>query len=372
MFEWRELNKIDEIVIYGYTEFGKEIEKGIRMHSNVNIVYFDTKSEECCYEDVYRIEDYDWNKLLKRKFIIASYRFAGCMEKELLRRGVSAEDIIIPSEILRYQNTNILKKRMPRKDLRFVVCIVEHCNLNCARCDHFSPISEEWFMNVDIYQQDMRRMSELFAEDVSLIDIEGGEPLLHENVEMFLEIARRYFPNTEIKLFTNGLLLSKMNNSFWNVCRENNIVIRVTKYPIEVDYEGMRKLVTDNDIKFEFANNEYEDKEMIQQSLDLQKGQDKYESFHNCYMANGECAELREGKLYQCNVVANLHIFNRFFKQNLEVCKKDYLDIYEDISKEDIYDYLCAPIPACRYCKTKEWKEGNKWTISNRNIEEWT
>ena len=227
-------------------------------------------------------------------------------------------------------------------------------------------------MNVDIYQQDMRRMSELFAEDVSLIDIEGGEPLLHENVEIFLEIARRYFPNTEIKLFTNGLLLSKMNNSFWNVCRENNIVIRVTKYPIEVDYEGMRKLVTDNDIKFEFANNEYEDKEMIQQSLDLQKGQDKYESFHNCYMANGECAELREGKLYQCNVVANLHIFNRFFKQNLEVCKKDYLDIYEDISKEDIYDYLCAPIPACRYCKTKEWKEGNKWTISNRNIEEWT
>lgn len=372
MFELENLNNIDEVIIYGYTDFGKEIANKIRKICNISIAFFDTKENEDCRENVHKIDKYDWNAELARKYIIASYRFAECMKEELLNRGVSTNDIIIPNEILKYQSSNILKKRMPREDLRFVVCIAEHCNLNCARCDHFSPISKEWFMDVNVYEKDMKRMSELFAEDVSLIDIEGGEPLLHKEVERFLDIARKYFPNTEIKLFTNGLLLSKMKDSFWNVCRENDIIIRVTKYPIRVDYEEMKRLVTNHAIKFEFANNEVEDKEMIQQSLDLQGFQNKYESFHSCYMANGECAELREGKLYQCNVVANLHIFNEYFQQNLEVCKKDYLNIYDDISIEDVYDYLCAPIPACRYCKTKEWKDGNKWTVSSRCIEEWT
>ena len=28
---------------------------------------------------------------------------------------------------------------VPQKELRFEVHIVEHCNLNCKQCSHFSP-----------------------------------------------------------------------------------------------------------------------------------------------------------------------------------------------------------------------------------------
>jgi len=30
--------------------------------------------------------------------------------------------------------------------------IVNHCNLNCAGCNHFSPLAEPWFIEIEDFK----------------------------------------------------------------------------------------------------------------------------------------------------------------------------------------------------------------------------
>ena len=375
------LQQTDRIVIYGFGEIGKSVYKEVSvLEKPIDVLdrNCDSLKSDFCDVNMYTIDSYDRYELSDALFIVTSAEHADEMVKRLMERGVNLKNVIYPYDVILRQNEiyrRIIAKRVPRKDLRFVVCITEHCNLNCARCDHFSPLSKEWYMDVNDFERDMKRMAEIFwAGGVSVIDIEGGEPLLHKEIVRFMNIARHYFPANEtiIKVYTNGLLLQQMGDEFWRECVDSNIIIRVTKYPISFDYDKLKKDVVGHGVEFEFANDEYVDKVMIQQNLDIEGKQDKYDSFHNCYMANGNCAELRLGKFYQCNIIANLHIFNEYFNQDLKVEKSDYIDIYSHVTRDDFFEYLCAPAPACRFCKTKEWRDGNMWSVSQKTIDEWT
>ena len=42
------------------------------------------------------------------------------------------------------------------------VHLVDHCNLNCKGCGHFSLIGEVWFADLDKYVQDMSQLKRLF------------------------------------------------------------------------------------------------------------------------------------------------------------------------------------------------------------------
>ena len=39
--------------------------------------------------------------------------------------------------------------------------IVDHCNLNCVGCSHFSPISNPWFEDIEDFKRDFERLAEL-------------------------------------------------------------------------------------------------------------------------------------------------------------------------------------------------------------------
>ncbi len=59
----------------------------------------------------------------------------------------------------------------------------------------------------------------------------GGEPLLHPKVEQLLLQTRRVFSKADIRIVTNGILLDKMSDSFWETCKTNNISFDITVYP---------------------------------------------------------------------------------------------------------------------------------------------
>jgi hypothetical protein len=90
----------------------------------------------------------------------------------------------------------------------FDVHLTDHCNLNCAGCNHFSPLCREGrFADLGVFARDMGRMSALFADRSPIVHLLGGEPMLHPDVEKFLPIARAAFPKSVIQIVTNGLLL---------------------------------------------------------------------------------------------------------------------------------------------------------------------
>ena len=45
-----------------------------------------------------------------------------------------------------------------KKQIRFIVDIVDHCNLNCKGCGHFSPLASKSFLDLETFENDLRRL----------------------------------------------------------------------------------------------------------------------------------------------------------------------------------------------------------------------
>lgn len=263
---------------------------------------------------------------------------------------------------------------LPRTETDFIleVCLVEHCNLNCAGCDHFSPLAEPEFADYESTERDFARLSFLFHGHARQIRLMGGEPLLHPDLVKFLKMARKYFPDAAILIVTNGLLLLNQSEEFWLACKENNIIIRPTKYPISLDFKAMEKCAADHGVEYSYYTNTGKVlKKMDFCKLDVKGQQDSRRNFMFCGRAN-TCVNLHHGRLYTCPIVPMARHFNKAFGENMEDVPENSIDIYQANSSREILEFLSKPILFCRYCNIEMTRWKRPWRQSERTIEEWT
>lgn len=50
----------------------------------------------------------------------------------------------------------------------------------------------------------------------------------------------------------------------------------------------------------------------------------------------------------------------------------DIVDIYKASSFDELLDFVCMPVPFCRYCNIRGKVDGIKFGISKKQISEWT
>jgi organic radical activating enzyme len=261
---------------------------------------------------------------------------------------------------------------LPNERLNFDVTLSEHCNLNCAGCNHFSPLAEAEFIDPAALAADFARLAELFKDRVSLVNLMGGEPLLHPHLTDCLRITRRHFPQSALCLVTNGILLSGQKEDFWQACRENHISISVSRYPIKLDFAQISAIAKENSVELYLSGQTAQEaKSFYRVPLDLSGKQDKDISFVMCNRANA-CIALNKGRLFTCQAAANIEHFNKFFQQTLTLSPDDYIDIYKAQSAEEILNFLAKPIPFCRFCNLKSKIDNLVWHTSEKNIAEWT
>ena len=80
-------------------------------------------------------------------------------------------------------------------------------------------------------------MKDLFKDKIGKLMLLGGEPLLNPNIVPIMHMSRKILGNScTIKVITNGLLLPKMKDEFWDECISSNIALEYTKYPVQFDY----------------------------------------------------------------------------------------------------------------------------------------
>ena len=319
-----------------------------RNYSN-NIVLLD---DDFCMHLRHLCRDYSYDKMWIEK------RNISCLPKVHLRRSKLNESLI---------------RMTPQPKLQYMVLnILEHCNLRCKGCDHFSPLADKREIPLLIIESDIKRFSKLMEQDIQTIGIMGGEPLLHSELPDIMTVVRKNFPHTRIQIDTNGLLLLNQKKIFWEKCRENQVVIVTTKYPIKLDYDAIEQICKKNQIEFEYYGDTGEnEKQLYKMVLDLEGQQEPREAFANCFHANN-CVTLMEGKLYPCTVAPNIHIFNNKYGTHMNLCHDDYIDIYDSqITKRQVLDFLSKPIPFCRFCNTKQRTWGHIWTTSKQEMTEW-
>jgi uncharacterized radical SAM superfamily Fe-S cluster-containing enzyme len=284
-----------------------------------------------------------------------------------------------------YNKRTIPYKMQPRTKDRFwlEVNLADHCNLNCQMCDHFSPVADKTFLDYDQYVRDIKRLAELTGNHIGGIMFQGGEPLLNNHLADFIRITREVFPNAFIDLFTNGILLLDWEKHFsvniWEVFREYSVKIKLTEYPIGIDFSGIRE----NENKYsvlidriwEQDNTNKICRHMLKHPFDLHGKQDAYQ-FISCHQLN-ECSTLENGRIYICPMAAHVHHFNKCFHKNLYVSEADSIDIYKVESFEEIAEFVTHRIPFCKYCavskrKVEDWKQSDhyqdEWVLTPRDL----
>jgi hypothetical protein len=257
--------------------------------------------------------------------------------------------------------------------IEFSIHLVDHCNLGCRGCDHFAPLAGKWFIDPGDFERDFTRLSLLFNGEAGRISLMGGEPLLYPDLEGLMPLARRSFPAAYICIVTNGLLLGRKDDRFWETAAANDIKIEVTPYPHVVkQLESLSARARDLGAKLLPYRNE--DAQIAKTSnfipFDLTGSRPIGETFSNCFHGN-YCVHLRGGRLFTCTVAPNARFFAEYFHKALPLSPDDSIDIYQAGSAGEIFDFLSRPIPFCRFCRVDRRTFDHPWERSKKSIYEW-
>ncbi len=254
----------------------------------------------------------------------------------------------------------------------FCTSIVSHCNLNCRYCDHFVPLAKERIFSVEELRKHFKKLSSKI--NVQAIGIMGGEPLLHPDIVNVLKMFRSIFPypKTFLAIYTNGILLNTMSDEFWECCHKNMIVIRISKFPLNIDFmPAFNKAKKYKVLVQYYGAKDGEYKTMYRMALDLQGSQNPEEMYKMCWQ-KGFCTYFQDGKLYKCTTAGNISNFNNYFNTNLTLSEKDYLDIYKIKNNKQIKEFFNNSIPFCKYCNIPKQVDKLPFEISKKDIKDWS
>ncbi len=245
--------------------------------------------------------------------------------------------------------------------------LVDHCNLNCKGCSHFSPLSSPAFADYNQFSKDITRLSELF-KNINRFRILGGEPLLHPEISKFISFARMKLPASNIRIVTNGVLLPKMTPLFWETIADSKVSIDITVYPkVPVRVDTIKTIAKKYDInlainyptRFRKIPKNFNGDCNIKKSLDICRG-------------NFYCPFLRDGRIYLCAHMTMFKLLENTFDITPPPNVKpiEGINIHENITGKEIINYTLKPQSCCGFCN---WEKRIffPWDISKRKEDEW-
>lgn len=256
------------------------------------------------------------------------------------------------------------------RKMSFEIHLCEHCNLNCKGCDNYSPLAGEEYIDIHSFTRQLKQMRRIFGvKGIKEVRLLGGEPLLHPHISEIVIKARKILPDSTLTVITNGFLLSKLGETFYKICADNDIHIMVTRYPVSFDYDAILTKMKNNRVVCGVFNSEPV-KTLFKKPLDITGSKDARRMFDLCMNAN-HCIFLRDGRLYTCSTISNVRHFNTFFHENLQVCEEDSIDIFKEADRRTIRKFLSRPVPFCRYCDIENEEFDIPWSISKKEKTEW-
>jgi len=259
------------------------------------------------------------------------------------------------------------KVRNKRKEcLSFKYHTVDGCNLNCIGCSTCSPLVNNSFVDIESFESDIKQITMLGR--VEMMELIGGEVLLHPNIIELLEISRKYIEKGDLAIVTNGILLPKQDEEFWKCCKQNRIAIKITPYPIKLDTEKITEMAKRYEIDLSYYSG-VEKVFFCKCPLNIEGRGNIIKNFKRC--ESSWCETLRDGKMYGCYRAYCIKFFNEYYKQDFKTAEKDYKDIYKVKDVDELLDFMCKPIPFCRYCDIDNTEFRIPWKISRKEISEW-
>lgn len=240
--------------------------------------------------------------------------------------------------------------------------ITDHCNLNCKGCGHVSNICEPYFPDLLRYVQDMNQLKKLYSGCV-MIKLLGGEPLLNPQLPEFIKKTREIFPECDLRIGTNGLMIHKLDSMLFEVMRNNHAYFFISSYPpVEKIKDEIIVCCEEHGVKVEFSSKI----EKFSKRLYLDKRFNRQESYERCREDNWYCFTLREGRISPC-ATFYFKKLNDIFNAEFEITSEDDFDIYQIDDAWKLDKLLHSPIPFCEYCglpQEFQWEAGRTKNVT--------
>lgn len=269
--------------------------------------------------------------------------------------------------------TNML--RMPILPYLQVV-LIKTCNLNCKGCTHFANLFNKRLDNDNTYpiqklKEDLRKVSENM--EIFRLRLLGGEPLLYSELKEAIAYSRECFPNADIRVVTNGLLLMKASEELFQCLNHYNIGLDISLYqPTMRIKQELVNLLYRNSVKYHFEGmSNTEGIERFEKNIRTEGVNNPEKAMSICH--GKQCLTLLHGRLYKCPFEALSYKFYQYFNQNIDYRNDGYNINKDTIDWTDFLDkvYMC-PVEACKHCSEKieffDWSttcspEYSDWTV---------
>ena len=329
----------------------------------------------CSFESIYR--NIDWNEVCiiisaanSRNIyqIMDQIKDKGCRNIAIMKPSVQTEKFRRTIEktedfIVWAVKSGIDYRIIPRIEVN----LIDGCNLKCKGCTHFSSIfSIESIYPLQQYKEDLESIS--LTGRVVRLRLLGGEPLLlQDELIDYLSVARKIFPDSDIELVSNGLLIPKLSIELLESIRVNGITVIISPYAPTMKMEDkISDVLEHHSIAWRFDGEAIKE---FSRNLTLQKVH-KADIASKVCMSYG-CTFLRLGKLYKCP-------FDGLFE---ELCKHYNIDSMLGDSgvnvrnrNDDLYDEIrtlaLEPVEMCQFCS--EELEMIPWEVKNSPaLEDW-
>lgn len=245
----------------------------------------------------------------------------------------------------------------------------EHCNLNCKNCSMFCGLVETCdFPCYQEFEEGIKQLKNFFPH-IKKFRIIGGEPLLNPELDKYIRLIRNVYPYTDIRLISNGILVTKMSDQLIQTIIDNDVTFIVTQY-ISLKHSideinrflsktGIRYIVTEAVLEFQKIYNALGDSDID-------------ENFYRCHW-KGSCATMYGTKIATCYVPFVIHYLSDKF--NLAIEETGKIDLMEEgLTAQEIIKRMHTPFDMCRYCAPKgNWTEWERLPDKNNTtIQDWS
>ena len=243
--------------------------------------------------------------------------------------------------------------------------IVEMCNLNCKRCNHYSNIfTDGKLIDFETFRADIDMLSTLTC-NIKRFKLLGGEPLLHPELHRFIEYSRKVFPHAPMSIITNGFLIPKMSIATINAIKATGTVVEISIYPpMKNHFSKIEAFLQSHAIPYKV----FRDADKFGAYINPKGDSPKMWAMMQCYAQ--VCHSMKNGHLYKCTTMMNIPVLNKKFNLNFPSESLKMSDIPKDKAGEIITKYFLDTIEMCRFCtnfKYFDWKP----THNDAKIEDW-
>lgn len=370
--------KRERVVIWGTLECGEKVIQLLKKQENREIVLVVDKSEsrQGQYISEYKIEKPEklFEYIDSKKIDAVIFAFKNKFFKEVTALFKDYEGIkgyIVPRYIQEFQD-EYDEKSLVEIDLskprlkQFDVNLVDHCNMKCKGCLRFSNlVTQPVYADFDNMIADWKRIKELFW-GVERIKLMGGEPMLSPDLCKYIELSRKIFPDADIMVTTNALLINDKCTLLFEEMKKNHVFFDISLYePMEKQIDRVEDVLKKNGVWYTINHTKGD----FYKVLCREPRYDMDIMYENCTAKN--CHHLREGKISVCSRPQYIHIMNDLYHTNLP-SDCGVWNIYDlKMDAWELDQCLSRSFEACKYCAPPEVFEWGRADEKKAQMSDW-